>query len=316
MAYLFGPDYLLDLLLGNPTSPVQLSSRPSVQLSSQDVAPTSPATTVPESIASTWLDSPPSSSRSRSPSGPAIAWQDDEDSEGAGFYKLNVIEPSAVDTPPRRAIVVRRQESPSEPAADPASFRGPIVHQPTGPSQSAAAAAADRACRQLFGSSSSVFHHGAMMSYMLRGSVADLDVVGSMARSLPEGVDDVGYNILKQVARMPGIRLMGAPSSAVQQAAQLVRSRLQMNSDLHFYVGITERPEHRFKDHQGSGYSEMWLHIFPNSQYSGSAEHGLIKELKPLPQCQNVGAGNERASGGRPHFLYIAWKPATNNARR
>ena len=72
-----------------------------------------------------------------------------------------------------------------------------------------------------------------MMSYLLRGTAADLDMVGSISKSLSKGLQDSGYSILQQVARVPGIWLMGAPGAAVQHATQQVRSRVRVNSDLH-----------------------------------------------------------------------------------
>ena len=238
------------------------------------------------------------------------------------FYRLNVIEPSC-------EVEAARPQSKSLAGTGQAS--GPVVRASSGPvvktvcglplvplrfCNGAAAAAASRVCAQRFGSSHSIFHFGAAMSYLLGGSARDVDVVQSMALALPSGLRHQASEALSQLARAPGMKLMGAPSSPVVHATQQIRSHLNMNSSVQFYIGITERPGARFEEHKAAGgYSRMRLYVYPNSRESGAAERALISTFQSCPECRNIGKGNERASAGSPHYLYIVWSPRVWSVR-
>jgi hypothetical protein len=85
----------------------------------------------------------------------------------------------------------------------------------------------------------------------------------------------------------------------IQQAAELQR---------HFYIGITERPAERFRDHQADGFSTMALWIYEDSRWSAAAEKALIREHRGCQLMLNIGQGGERRSAAKPHFLYVVLK--------
>ena len=175
---------------------------------------------------------------------------------------------------------------------------------------SRAAAAASRACAQAFGNSNSVFHHGAMMSYFLRGSVYCDSAASSLAKDLPDQLRGLAMAQLRELAQNPAVQLFPTSFSVVTEVEARVAHELSIKPEAEFYIGISERPQARLADHQANGYKSFWLYIFPSSRQSGPAEVALIKIFKARPQCLNIGAGNERASSGQPHYLYVAWKPA------
>lgn len=226
---------------------------------------------------------------------------------------LNVIESNpddeeAFDKMQQRARAIAKL------AQEQAAYKREAVQQPRSFQQSSwssAAAAASRACAQEFGNSNSVFHHGAMMSYLLRGSAYCHSAASSLAEDLPDQLRGLAMAQLKELAQNPAIQLFPTPFSVVNEVEARVAHELGVKPDAEFYIGITERPQARLADHQANGYQSFWLYIFPSSRQSGQAEVALIKTLKARPQCLNVGAGNERASSGQPHYLYVAWKPAS-----
>jgi hypothetical protein len=184
--------------------------------------------------------------------------------------------------------------------------------------RASAEAAAAHACRDLFGSSNSVFRAGALMSYYLLrggGTVGSHGLVSEVLDSLPERLRSVATRQLQQLsARSPVVQLM-APTSNLEAAAEAkVLDQLRSNPGLHFYIGISERPEERFETHQANGFTKFWVYTFVSSAGSASAEKALISRLQKFHQCLNVGPGGERASKGQPHYLYIAWKLASNSA--
>ena len=177
-------------------------------------------------------------------------------------------------------------------------------------SWSRAAAAASRACAQAFGNSNSVFHHGAMMSYFLKGSVYSDSAASSLAENLPEQLRGLAMAQLRELAQNPAVQLFPTSFSLVAEVEARVVHELSVKPEAEFYIGISERPRARLAEHQANGYKSFWLYIFPSSQQSGGAEVALINVLKARHQCLNIGTGNERASSGQPHYLYIAWRPA------
>ena len=154
------------------------------------------------------------------------------------------------------------------------------------------------------------------MSYYLRGSAASHDSVTMLAGSLPTHLQGVAAASLRQLARTPGVRLMPPAVNVVRDAEARVVERLQSNPVVQFYVGISERPQYRFLEHQRNGFNLLWLYVFASSAASGSAERALIQKCRRFSQCLNVGDGNERASQGQPHYLYIVWMPHSIMQRR
>lgn len=72
-----------------------------------------------------------------------------------------------------------------------------------------------------------------------------------------------------------------------------------------FYIGISERPASRMADHRSNGFSAMCLWGFESSHWTASREKSLIGQYRNCGLLLNVGSGGERASMGRPHFLYV-----------
>lgn len=276
--------------------------------------------------------------RSRSPArsqeelqihpGPSGSW-----SEADEVSRLNIIQPTPDDDEEwqRRLLLTRfqqaqraeraRAEAALLDAGPPALLQasGPVVQRSQWSAMqasSAAAAAASRACRDLFGSSSSVFYHGALMSYYLRGSVASHDLVKSLADSLPAHLQSVAAAQLRRLSQAPGIRLMPVTVDVACDVEARVAQRLSSGPVVQFYVGITEQPLARFAQHNKNGFDQLWLYVFRTSAESGAAERASISRLKQYEQCLNVGSGNERASHGQPHFMYVAWRPMTKLTRK
>lgn len=86
-----------------------------------------------------------------------------------------------------------------------------------------------------------------------------------------------------------------------------------------FYIGITENPEVRFADHQFVSNWEQ-MHVLLEAETSaitGMYENDLlVNHYLRTPRCLNVGRGNEHASSGSPHFLYVVVSEATPLIRR
>jgi hypothetical protein len=244
------------------------------------------------------------------------------------YFKLNIIEPSYYEPHPCLPKQPNSQQASSTPteawstpteALQTVNKQAPIglQHHARYPDPiSQADAAARRICQQEFGSSNSVFVVGAMMSYLLKGSAANYDDVKSMMATLPARLQDTAEHTIRAVARIRGVRLMAPPSSPVTHAEQQIRNQLKINSSMHFYIGITERPIQRLQEHNASGYNQMWLYVFASSRGSGAAEQALIKAFRGVHGCQNIGKGNEHASMGQPHYLYIVWRPHVMSVRK
>ena len=76
-----------------------------------------------------------------------------------------------------------------------------------------------------------------------------------------------------------------------------------------FYIGITENPGRRWAMHEEQS-SHMWRRMrllvqAPDSVISASIERRLIARWRDHTCCTNVGPGGERASAGRPHYVYV-----------
>ena len=226
---------------------------------------------------------------------------------------LNVIESNPED---EEAFEQRQQRARAlaKLAQEQAAYKRDAVQQSWSvkpSSWSQAAAAASRVCAQEFGNSNSVFHFGAMMSYFLRGPVYSHSAASSLAEDLPDHLRSIAMAQLTELARDPAVKLCPTSySGVVREVEARVAHELGVRPGAEFYIGITERPRARLADHQANGFKSFWLYVFPSSRQSGPAEVALIKTLRARPQCLNVGAGNERASSGQPHYLYVAWKPA------
>lgn len=325
-----GKDEWMEVLLMTLAPGLEAVSSPVVR--GRSLAPTLSDPTSLGSVAPTVLDSDDDAvAGSRSPrrcSG--AAWlEPDAGEEVESFYKLNVIEPSPEEDRPRRPAA--RPAAQMETDDQPHSERRPNFCSPapscpvvqwsglaqgTSFPSSAAGAAASRACSELFGSSSSVFRHGAAASFLLRGSVAGFDTQQAMARSLPESLQVSAMATFREMALLGGAVLMGAPVNPVRHAEQQIQHRLNLHKSRALYIGITERPVARFQEHRLAGYGELWLYAFESSRESGAAERSLIRTFRHFPECANVGDGNERASRARPHYLYIVWKNQVLQVRR
>ena len=74
-----------------------------------------------------------------------------------------------------------------------------------------------------------------------------------------------------------------------------------------FYIGITEDPPRRWSEHIVAGlwnYMDV-LVVAPTSRVTGELEKRLIRQFRRGLGCTNSGSGNERPSGGQPHYLYV-----------
>ena len=104
---------------------------------------------------------------------------------------------------------------------------------------------------------------------------------------------------LDAVVANPCILLMSMMKSPFEVIKQIISIRRE------FYIGITERPCERFRDHQSAGYSKMALWMHMSSRSSAATERALIAAHRSSPLMRNIGPGGERASCAQPHFLYI-----------
>ena len=110
---------------------------------------------------------------------------------------------------------------------------------------------------------------------------------------------------LSTIRGIPGIMPMVSDRSWLSTERFLERrieDRLADESRLRsFYIGITGDPHTRFygcsafAGHSKSGFSEMWLTIFPSSGESSSCEKYLIRCFKDHPRCTNIAAQLRRA---------------------
>lgn len=141
-------------------------------------------------------------------------------------------------------------------------------------------------------------------------------LIASMAQSVPEGCQQRAHNLLDAAWRS-GIALMGVPMSIHQHAMNRIAEKLERVTprNTEMYIGITESPCQRYTNHQASGYTYMVLYICSDSRQSGSLERSLLSIWRGHHQCVNQGPGGERASGGRPHFLYIVFRHSTGLLR-
>jgi hypothetical protein len=76
-----------------------------------------------------------------------------------------------------------------------------------------------------------------------------------------------------------------------------------------FYIGITESPHRRFREHC-EGRGQVWESMVvlvqaATSATTASMERALLREFGDRTRCHNISAGGEGASSGSPHFLYI-----------
>ena len=90
-----------------------------------------------------------------------------------------------------------------------------------------------------------------------------------------------------------------------------------------FYIGITECPERRLEDHDGTGTCGFQPDMVAlvearTSRDTAALERALLRTYRHYPMCHNVSAGGEGASWGSPHFLYVlrASSPLIRRGRR
>ena len=76
-----------------------------------------------------------------------------------------------------------------------------------------------------------------------------------------------------------------------------------------FYIGITESPHRRFREHSEGG-GQTWERMVVlvqavSSSTTASLERELLREFGDRTLCHNNSAGGEGAWAGSPHFLYM-----------
>ena len=247
------------------------------------------------------------------------------DNELLDLYPLNVIEPTPVDDEDwvrrqslqqTKALCARFEQEARARDVDSCSRAASSVS--LGSSYSPINMAAARAaCRESFGSSNSVFLQGAIMMQLLRGGSSGYDLISCWVETLPRHLRDSAAHQLKELCRQPDVRLMQVCSNVPREAEAKVRLRMQSSHYHEFYVGISERPLCRFDEHRaGRGFELFWLWVFDSSSESAAAEKALLHNLIDCSACLNRGHGGERASAGRPHYMYIAWRKASGTAFR
>ena len=92
--------------------------------------------------------------------------------------------------------------------------------------------------------------------------------------------------------------------------AALRRIRGIMATGAAFYIGITENPPRRFSEHVATGgYDDLEiLAEARTSATTGALETRLLDVFLNAFMCQNTRRGGEGASGGSPHYCYVAWR--------
>jgi hypothetical protein len=121
----------------------------------------------------------------------------------------------------------------------------------------------------------------------------------AMLQELPDEIRAEATARLWEVAGCSDVIFMQphqSPSDVIQRA---------ITDRKPFYVGITERPADRMADHRSNGFSAMCVWGFESSRWTASREKSLIQQYRNCGLLLNVGSGGERASIGRPHFLYV-----------
>lgn len=78
-------------------------------------------------------------------------------------------------------------------------------------------------------------------------------------------------------------------------------------SDMSFYIGITEDPVRRWRQHSSRFDSVTVLVEASGSHVTGPLEERLLAFFRGrLMGCLNVGRGGESPTNGTPHYLYVA----------
>lgn len=219
---------------------------------------------------------------------------DEEFEELFPTYRLNSLEPEPAEPPEEKG-----QEGPAPKKRRTEPWVGLPPHAFLGYSSSLAA----RASMSLTGSSA--FAIGAACKQALFGSLEKDLLSVRYSEQLPVDIRLVTKAALDRIARTHGMHAFGSADSTPAAANQLIQKK---GSEYEFYVGISERPVERFQEHQSSGYSEMHVMVFPDSQASGNMEKSLITTWQQHPHCMNAGPGGLRASAGKPHFCYIVFR--------
>jgi hypothetical protein len=134
--------------------------------------------------------------------------------------------------------------------------------------------------------------------HMLGAVVSKRSIVNDMVQNLPLSCQHQAQLVLEKVPNTAGMKPMSGSRPGVY-----IETLIKDKKD--FYIGITERPLDRFHSHRCNGYCQMALWVFPSSLESASLEKALIERFKGNLHMQNVGSGGERASCGKPHFLYV-----------
>lgn len=219
---------------------------------------------------------------------------DEEFEELFPTYRLNSLEPEPAEPPEEKG-----QEGPAPKKRRTEPWVGLPPNAFLGFSSSLGA----RASMLLTGSSA--FAMGAACKQALFGSLEKDLLSARYSEQLPVDIRLVTKAALDRIARTPGMHTFGSEDSAPAAANELIQKKV---SQCEFYVGISERPVERFQEHQSSGYSEMHIMVFPDSQASGNMEKSLITTWQQHPHCMNAGPGGLRASAGKPHFCYIVFR--------
>lgn len=215
---------------------------------------------------------------------------DDEFEEMFPTYKLNNIEPVMQEDdelePPKKYIRVEHVGLPPHAFASFSTSLGA------------------RASMQFTGSSAFAF--GAACKQALCGGLERTLVNDHLAEQLSPDIQLVTKASLNRIMATPGMTVVGGKGEDTREMCDLIQKKAATHE---FYIGISERPVERFLEHQASGYGEMHVSLHPDSKSSGDMEKCLINKWQSHVCCMNRGPGGLRASGGKPHFCYIVFRP-------
>ena len=112
------------------------------------------------------------------------------------------------------------------------------------------------------------------------------------------------------LTRRPGSATVITDGSdrGLEEAYRHAAARVEhhVRSSRAFYIGITENPARRESEQLASGWDFLQVLVeAPSARETGRLERRLIERFSRAFLCQNLGRGNERPSGGRPHYVYV-----------
>jgi hypothetical protein len=148
----------------------------------------------------------------------------------------------------------------------------------------------------------------AACSFLFNGVQQDtfLNMVATLEPELQQLAKHLLANAIQAGAMLKHPEVGETHSSS---ATKTIQTKLMLRPSIPYYVGITENPAMRFSEHQvAAGFNAMHVWIFSDSRDSAACEVAVLKKVSHLGSCQNKSKGGERASSGKPHFMYIVWK--------